>query len=203
VRFGRKQDATSPSEEEPTTEEVVAAGPHDYQGPDDPDGYVDLGSLLIPPQPGLELRLQIDEASNQVLAVLLVGEDGMLELRAFAASRGGDLWSEVRSEIAADTTRRGGTATEQDGPLGVELHCQIPVQLDDGTAGVQPSRVLGHNGSRWFLRAALLGRPAVEPQAAEPWIEVIRSVAVRRGQAPLPPGEALPLRLPAGAQRVD
>ena len=32
--------------------------------------------------------------------------------------------------------------------------------------GLQPSRVIGINGSRWLLRATLLGRPAVEPGPA-------------------------------------
>ena len=31
-------------------------------------------------------------------------------------------------------------------------------------AGLQPSRVIGINGTRWLLRATLLGRPAVEPE---------------------------------------
>ncbi len=57
---------------------------------------LDLGSLLITPEPGRELRLQVDERTQAVQAVLLAGSDGALELRAFAAPRNGDLWSEVR-----------------------------------------------------------------------------------------------------------
>ncbi|MGN6252595.1 MAG: DUF3710 domain-containing protein [Marmoricola sp.] len=165
--------------------------------------YIDLGSLLLPPRPDTELRLQVDEATGQVLAVLLLDAEGMLELRAFAGERRGDLWSDVRREIASDTAQRGGTATEQDGPFGPELYCQIPVQLEDGSSGVQPSRVIGHNGPRWFLRAALLGRPAIEHDAAEPWMETLRRVVVRRGPEPMPPGDALPLQLPPDAQRID
>jgi len=211
VRLGRKkteagQDADAATEG--AVEEAVALPPQSARDVADVDAdevaeYVDLGSLLIPPRPDTELRLQVDEASGQVLAVLLLDAEGMLELRAFAGERNGDLWSDVRREIAADTAQRGGTATEQDGPLGPELYCQIPVELEDGTNGVQPSRVIGLNGPRWFLRAALLGRPAIEHDAAEPWIETIRQVVVRRGTAPLPPGDALPLQLPPDAQRIE
>jgi hypothetical protein len=208
VRFGRKgrdvaDDAEGVADD---AEEAAPHGPRDYEeidagqlGP-----HIDLGSLLMPPvAAGTDLRLQVDEQSGQVLAVLLVGEDGMLEVRAFAAARNADLWAEVRREIAGDTAQRGGTADEREGPFGTELHCQIPVQLEDGTAGMQPSRVIGWNGSRWLLRAALLGRPALEPEAAAPWEETIRQIVVRRGREPLPPGEALPLQLPPDARRMD
>lgn len=215
MRFGRrKQDEESPAapvdvedaaEELPDPAEALPAGPRDVADlpREQLAEYVDLGSLLIPPRPDTELRLQVDETTGQVMAVLLLDAEGMLELRAFAGERNGDLWTDVRREIAADTAQRGGTATEQDGPLGPELYCQIPVELEDGTAGVQPSRVIGHNGPRWFLRAALLGRPAIEHDAAAPWIETISNVVVRRGAAPLPPGEALPLQLPPDAQRIE
>lgn len=164
-------------------------------------GYADLGSLLISPPEGMDLQLQVDETSGEVLAVLLGNDEGAVELRAFAAARNGDLWSDARREIAADATRRGGTATEQDGPFGPELAVMVPVTAPDGQPAVQPSRVIGHNGPRWFLRATVLGRPAVEPEAAGPWEAAIRTVVVRRGAMAMPPGEALPLQLPPEAER--
>ena len=180
-----------------------APGPHDIEEVDlSAGGYADLGSLLIAPPEGMDLQLQVDEASGEVLAVLLANEEGAVELRAFAAARNGDLWSDARREIAADATRRGGTATEQQGPFGPELAVMIPVTTPDGQSAVQPSRVIGHNGPRWFLRATVLGRPAVEPESAGPWEEAIRSVVVRRGAEAMPPGEALPLQLPPEAQHV-
>ena len=165
---------------------------------------IDLGSLLIlPPADGKELRLQVDEASGTVQSVLIAGPDGVVELRAFAAPRNGDLWSEVRPAIAADMARRGGTATEQEGPFGTELYCEIGATLDDGRTGVQMSRILGVNGSRWLLRATLLGEPARRGADASEWESLVAGIAVRRGQGALPPGEALPLVLPEQARRVD
>lgn len=203
MRFGRKSD--SPDDAESSAEPVEpAVGPFDVSEVDPESGeFVDLGSLLVRPMDGADVRMQVDEQSGTVLSVLLMNDEGALELRAFAAARDGDLWSEARREIAADTARRGGTADELPGPFGPELHCQIPVTTDDGQSLMQVSRVIGHNGPRWFLRATLLGRPVVEPEVAGPWEEAIRRIAVRRGGEAMPPGEALPLHVPPEAQRID
>lgn len=192
------QDAGTPEPSAPT-------GPYDAEELDEQDlaDRVDLGSLLIAPQPGAELRIQVDEESGTVQSVLLTGTDSAVELRAFAAPRGGDLWGEVRPAIAADMARRGGTATPAEGSFGAELHCEITAPLEDGRTGVQASRIVGVNGSRWLLRATFLGEAVHGGEAAEPWDALVRDVAVRRGQAALPPGEALPLTLPEQARRLE
>ncbi|MGY2875154.1 hypothetical protein ACVW00_002344 [Marmoricola sp. URHA0025 HA25] len=174
-------------------------GPIDASELDPDAAYVDLGSLLVQPPDGLDLRLQVDEETGTVMTVLLVADEGVLEMRAFASSRGGDLWTEARREIAADTTRRGGTATEQDGSFGPELLCQVPVTGPNGESLTQPSRVIGHTGPRWFLRATMAGRPAFDAEYAEPFETALRNVAVRRGNEAMAPGEALPLRMPPQA----
>ncbi len=149
-----------------TTGAEVLPGPYDAEDlPDDGIERVDLGSLLIGPEEGRELRLQVDEASGNVQSVMLAGRDGALELRAFAAPRNGDLWSEVRPQIAADMAQRGGTATEREGRFGTELMCEMQVQRPEGPA-TQPSRIVGINGSRWLLRATLLGRPALDAEGS-------------------------------------
>lgn len=201
MRRRRKEEREEPV---PVEEQQPASpGPHDIADVQvEEGGYADLGSLLIRPPEGMDLQLQVDEASGTVLAVLLANQEGAVELRAFAAARNADLWSDARREIAADAARRGGTATEQDGPFGTELAVVIPVTTPDGEQAVQPSRVIGHNGPRWFLRATVLGRPAIEPETAGPWEEAIRGVVVRRGSEAMPPGEALPLQLPPEAERA-
>jgi Protein of unknown function (DUF3710) len=204
MRLRRKQQDIEPdveAEEGPSSAEP-ATGPFDVSQVDPQASYVDLGSLLVQPPDGLDLRLQVDEQSGAVMTVLLVAEEGVLEMRAFASARGGDLWTEARREIAADTTRRGGTATEQDGPFGPELLCQVPVTGPDGEALTQPSRVIGHTGPRWFLRATMAGRPALDAEYAAPFEQALRNVAVRRGTDAMAPGEALPLRMPPEATPV-
>lgn len=188
----------------PGVTEPVPPGPYDADElPEDGLERVDLGSLLIAPEEGRELRLQVDETTGAVQSVMLAGADGAIELRAFAAPRNGDLWTEVRPQIAADTAQRGGTANEREGRFGTELMCELKVQRPEGGAVTQPSRIVGVNGSRWLLRATFLGRPAIEPDKAEEWEDVLTRIAVRRGAHPLPVGDPLPLVLPDQARRIN
>lgn len=180
--------------------------PGPYDADELPDGdpeRVDLGSLLIAPEPGRELRLQVDEASGVVQSVVLAGPDGALELRAFAAPRNGDLWSEARPQIASEMAQHGGTATEREGRWGAELVCRVQVRTPEGRTGTQDSRIIGINGPRWMLRATLLGKPATEVDDAAEWEDLISRVAVRRGAQAMPVGEALQVSMPPQARRVE
>jgi len=205
-RKARSQSDEPLDDELAETEEDASAtseGPWDSEDvPDDDLPRVDLGSLRVAPRDGAELRLQVDENTGEVQSVMLAGDDGALELRAFAAPRNGDLWSEVRPQIAADVAQHGGTATEREGRWGPELVCQVQVVLPDGNQGIQPSRIVGVNGSRWLLRATFLGQPAVEPETAGEWEDALTTVVVHRGTQAMPVGDALPLVLPDDAQRL-
>ena len=162
----------------------------------------DLGSVLVPAIADRELRLQVDEQSGQVRAVMLAGSDGACEFQAFAAPRNGDLWGDVRPQIAEDMAKRGGKATEREGRWGTELVCEMPVKRPDGTEATQPSRIVGINGDRWMLRASFLGRPALDPDNTADWEDALAQVVVRRGTEAMPVGEPLPVRLPDDARRV-
>ena len=182
----------------------IASGPFDIADVELEDSVprVDLGSLLIAPSQGREVRVQVDEATQAVQSVMIAGPDGALELRAFAAPRHGDLWSEVRPQIAADLERRGGTATERTGRFGPELVCDRPVELPDGGSVVQPTRVVGINGPRWFLRATFLGGPARSAESGASWEEMLAQVVVRRGDQAMPVADPLPITLPGEARRL-
>lgn len=210
MKFRRKSTDSDPIQSmgeevgEETVEPSAAVGPFDVDDlPDDGVLRVDLGSLLIEPEDGRELRLQVDEASGDVQAVVLAGADGALELRAFAAPRGGDLWSDVRPQIAADMAQHGGIASEREGRFGTELVCQLTVNRGDGKTGTQPSRIIGINGPRWMLRATLLGRPATDLEGSTAWEDTITRVVVRRGSAAMPVGDVLPVALPEEVHNVD
>ncbi|WP_298512577.1 DUF3710 domain-containing protein [uncultured Nocardioides sp.] len=192
-------EADDPEEE--TAADLLADGPFDSEDlPPLADGErVDLGSLLITPEPNRELRLQVDEASGAVQQVLLAGPDGALEVRAFAAPRNGDLWSEVRPQIAAEVAQSGGTATEREGPWGTELICQVGQR----SGAPQVTRVLGINGPRWMLRCSLLGAGAARPDESGDWEDSIRRLGVHRGSHAMPVGEALPVVMPPQARRVE
>ncbi|HET9420363.1 MAG TPA: DUF3710 domain-containing protein [Nocardioides sp.] len=201
-------DEATPADEstaqDQDTAEEPARGPFDVDDlPEDDVTRVDLGSLLIEPEQGRELRLQVDEASGAVQSVLLAGQDGAIEIRAFAAPRNGDLWSEVRPQIAADMAQKGGTATEREGRFGPELVCQVQVKRKEGGTATQPSRIIGINGPRWLLRATFFGKPALEPETAADWEDTVTRIAVRRGDHAMPVGEPLPVTLPDEARRVS
>ncbi|MGH3314571.1 MAG: DUF3710 domain-containing protein [Nocardioidaceae bacterium] len=166
---------------------------------DDPN-LVDLGGLLVRGRPGLEMRLQVDERDQAVVAVLLVSEEGAVEMRAFAAPRNESIWSDVRREIGAETTRRGGTATEQEGEFGTELQLVVPVQNPDGQHAQQVSRVVGVSAPRWLLRGTFLGRPAQQPDPQGVLESAFREVVVRRGDGPMAPRNPIPLQMPPGAE---
>ena len=163
-RRGARPDARARARGREAVEADEAGSPTRTEGPFDVSEVdlegstrVDLGSLLITPTEGREVRVQVDEVTKAVQAVMVAGPDGALELRAFAAPRNGDLWSEVRPQISADIEGRGGTVAEREGRFGTELVCERPVQQPDGKTARQASRVLGVNGPRWFLRATLMG----------------------------------------------
>ena len=206
MKFRRKSsepagDSVDEGVEPSAPEEPVATpvGPWDIDDVSADDGVdrIDLGSLLLTNVEGLEIRLQVDEATDAVQSVMLAGADGAVELRAFAAPRGGDLWAEIRPRIAAEYAQRGGTASEREGRYGTELHCQLTVRTEDGRTANQPSRIVGINGGRWLLRATLLGRAATEPDAVGPWDTAIETTVVRRGVGAMPSGGELPLTLPS------
>lgn len=210
MKFRRKASEAEAVDEpaevpEETAETAAGAGEGPFDVADvEGDGVqrVDLGSLLIAPETGRELRLQVDENTQAVQSVVLAGPDGALDLRAFSAPRNGDLWTDVRPRIAADMARRGGTATEREGRFGTELHCQLSVKTPEGKTVTQPSRIVGINGSRWMLRATFLGKPAVDPAHAAAWEDTLTRVVVRRGDHAMPVGDPLPVTMPPNARRT-
>ena len=159
--------------------------------------------MLVAPVPGSELRIQVDERTERVQSVLLAGAEGALELRAFAAPRNGDLWSEVRPQIAADMARRGGTATEQEGRFGPELVCQLSVKTPDGRTGQRPP-----GSSASTARAGCCGRrssasPAVDPERRRSWEDALTRSPYAGATQAMPVGDPLPLTLPEEARRVS
>jgi hypothetical protein len=177
------------------------SGPWDVSEVDDPaaNGRVNMGGMWIRIVDGLEVRVEADEGTAQVLAVTLVLDDGALQLQPFAAPRNEGIWDEVRAEIRMGVTRDGGTADEVEGPLGMELRTKVQVRSQDGSSGVEPARFLGVDGPRWFLRGVLTGRPAVTPESDEALVALFRDVVVVRGSGPMAPREPIPLALPTDA----
>ncbi|MGA8211941.1 MAG: DUF3710 domain-containing protein, partial [Nocardioidaceae bacterium] len=167
---------------------------------DEDDVRIDLGCLLVAPPDGLDLQLQVEEASGEVMAAVLAGQTGAAELRVFAAPRHGDVWESLRRAVAAEVTRMGGTATEDEGPWGTGVTVQLDVELEDGQRATQISRVIGVPGPRWLLRVTMFGRPAVDFDEQGDVERAVRDLVVVRGSQPFPPGEPLPFTMPPEAR---
>jgi len=197
-RKGLAEPAGSSETGESSVETMPAPGPRDAAELDSLDGYLDFGALLVPVT-DVELRLNIDEATGRVLSLAWLTEDAGLEVSVFAAPRTPGMWDELRPDLVADATQRGGTVDHQTGPYGAEVVCSLPIQMPDGTGALQATRIFAHQGERWLLRGALMGRPVSEPESAAPWYALFGALVVRRGAAAMPVGEALELRLPPEA----
>jgi len=192
-------DATQAEEAAPVLVDRTD-GPFDVTEVEGRDGRVDLGALWMRGVPGMELRLEIDQATQLVNAATAVVEDSALQLQAFAAPRSGRLWDEIRTEIAAAVETQGGTAEEHVGSLGVELRTRMPSAGPDGRTVFAPATFLGVDGPRWFLRGVLSGRAAIDEGAATALVEVFKAAVVVRGTDPMAPRELLPLALPRDAE---
>ena len=189
--------------------------------PADDQPRIDLGSVIISPVPGSELRLQVNEAQDIVSAMLVlpvtapatngaqpdVVGSSALELSAYAAPRSGGLWAELRDEISEAATAAGGSAEIAAGPFGVELRRLLPVTTPDGEQGYQPSRMWVAEGPRWLLRGIVYGQAAIESDDDEPAVAAVlaafRDVVVRRGDEAMAPGDLLPMTMPSDLQPAE
>lgn len=195
---GDEDRTTSPA---PAAGAARPDGPHDVSEVGDPSegGRVDLGGLWLPGRPGLEVRIEADQQTSEVVAVTLVLGDSALQVQPFAAPRSEGIWDDVRAEIRSGITQQGGTVDEVDGPLGTELRSRVPVRAADGSQQVQPARFVGVDGPRWFLRGVLTGKAAVDPGTDADLVALFRDVVVVRGNDPMAPRDPIPLRLPPAA----
>lgn len=187
-----------------------AFGPFDAAEVDDDVLRIDLGALRLPAREGMELRLEVEEKSQKVVAATVVMAGSTLQVQAFAAPRTLGVWDDVRGEIAVQVTKQGGTADEVPGTFGRELIARIPVRTADGRTGHQASRFVGVDGPRWFVRGVFGGPASHDTEAAAPLEDLLRSCVVVRGDDAMAPRDLLPLRLPtqdrpepAGAADVD
>jgi hypothetical protein len=196
-----KLDATPPWETRVRDEPAPTAGPYDDRdAPEDDIARIDLGAVRVPVVPGLEVRLEMNEA-EQVIAVTLAGPDGHMQIGVFAAPRNEGIWDEVRAEIAASMKSERGVPKEvQDSSFGTQLTGKLP---GEGASGQVAVRFIGVDGPRWFLRAMLVGAPATDKAKAARYEQALRQVVVVRGSEPLPVREAVPLQLPKELSAPD
>lgn len=189
-----------------SSESASRTRPFDEAEVADPEGgapfpRLDLGSMRIPVFADMEVRVELNDAKQPVAASLLHAGSAV-QLLAFAAPRGDGIWEEVRAEIAESVRGDGGQVDEVEGPFGRELAVRLKGTGPDGKPVDQRLRFVGFDGPRWFLRAVFSGPAATNPQQSLPLETVVTSVVVVRGEDPMAPRDALPLRLPTDVQGI-
>ena len=170
-------------------------GPFDISEVSPVQPFINLGSIKITPRVGLQLKLDIDDATKKVVAATLDCDGSTLQIQAFAAPRSSGLWAEIRTQVVEQVSKQGGHATEIDGPFGLEVRATLPTQ--DGVN--RPVRFIGVDGPNWFLRGVVSGKGADNPSDALSIEDVFRSVVVDRGNQAMPPRELLALTVPVQA----
>ncbi|MFT3834369.1 MAG: DUF3710 domain-containing protein [Micropruina sp.] len=206
-------DADESDEEDAADEDEVADdtdwradGPFDHDEVDlsaDEVDRLDLGSLILTPWEGMNLQLHVDEASQQVIAVLAVWEQTGLELALLAAPTSGGLADELLEDLTEEAQQAGGSATTAVGPFGPELRRVLPAEGPAGEQLFQVSRTWFAEGPRWLLRGTLLGEGGLtedDEGASAPFVEFFRNVVVRRGDGPMVPGEVIMMAMPTVSQ---
>ncbi|KJL35693.1 MULTISPECIES: DUF3710 domain-containing protein [Microbacterium] len=172
------------------------AGPYDESEANPVRPYIDLGAIKVLPREGLNLRLEVEEQSKQIVAVGLDYADSTLQVQAFAAPRSGGLWDETRAQLLEQVRQQGGRAEEREGALGTELLAEVPTAVDGGAPIKRLARFVGVDGPRWFLRGVIGGAAANDPIAAERVEDLFRSLVIVRGSQPMPPRDLIPLKMP-------
>ncbi|APF39777.1 DUF3710 domain-containing protein [Neomicrococcus aestuarii] len=207
--FGRKKKEAAVTElsaqetaEAETPEEPArkvagpTTGPYDVADRQRTDDYVDLGSLLVKPFEGVNLRLELEESSNRVIAVGLQDEQSSVQLQAFSAPKSEGLWEGISAQIEESVTSQGGIVDRVEGRFGEEVLARVPATGADGSKGHMVARFIGIDGPRWFLRGVIGGEAALNKQLAKKIEDCIAEIIVVRGDSPMPPTELLPLRMP-------
>ena len=176
-----------------------SAGPFDVSEVTDVRPYVDFGSMRVPPKDGLQMRLEVEEATQRIVAVSMDFNGSSLQLQAFAAPKSEGIWHEIRATMQEGILAQGGETEERVGSLGPELIAKIPLLDESGAkAGHRLARFIGVDGPKWFLRGVIGGAALNDPRAAADIDDLFRSVVIVRDDSPLPPRDLLPLHIPGG-----
>lgn len=162
---------------------------------------LDLGSLIVTPEEGMQIQIIADSESGNGLALVLGLDGSALQVEVKAAPNSGGFSAEIRNDIIEETRAAGGRTELAKGPYGTELRRVVQVQGTDGEDAFAPMRDWLVEGPRWLLVARLMGEAAVDVEgdgAAAIFDEAFRNLIVRRGDEPMAPGQTVPIRIPEG-----
>lgn len=194
-------DAIERAEEDSLREQAAPAetdrsrGPWDVAEIEGDDDRLDLGGIRVRGAEGMQMQVQMDEATGVVTMVTLSMGGGAVQIQPFAAPRKAGIWDDIRAQLITSINQAGGLVEEAAGDFGPELRARVPGQGGQ----LQPARFVGIDGPRWFLRGLFLGA-AAQPGAVPDLEHVFRDTVVVRGDEAMAPGDNIPMSLPANAE---
>jgi hypothetical protein len=156
-----------------------------------------LGCLQVPLHPDLEIQVDVENSTNDIVSISLLLPHSVAAVQVFASATNDDAWPEVRDAIVAGLAQQHVDSSITLGRFGTEIHCTMPTQDEHGKTIVQPVKFVGIDGPRWFLRATVGGDAAVFPEAGRVMDDILASLIVMRGDQAMAPGEPLKFLLPA------
>ena len=206
-------DEDEPEEDEPEPldewQQLDASQDWRYDGPFDVDEVdldaddvqrLDFGTVVVTPFDGMQMQLQVEQATGNVQALLVMHEQSAIEIALFAAPAHTSMLADVRHDMERAAEQGGGTMDLAPGPFGTEIRRVLPVPTPDGKQGKAVTRTWLAEGPRWMLRGVLMGKAATHEGQDGPvalLYEFFCNLVVRRGDDPRVPGQLIPMTMPA------
>jgi hypothetical protein len=160
---------------------------------------LDLGALIVTPEPGLKIQLVVDQKTKSATTLTVHSDKSALEVTVLAAPGSTGFTAEWRERLLAETPASKGKASPAKGPFGTELRWTLITTDDDGKETRRPRRDWFAEGPRWLLWARLQGEAATDVDNRGPAAELeefFRNLIVRRGETALIPGTPVSLHPP-------
>lgn len=188
-----------------------ADGPFDIEEVDleaDDVDRLDFGSLILTPFEGMEVHLNVDQASSQIMAAAVIDGESAIELALFGAPRSGGFAAEVAQELVRVSVEADALAELHDGPFGEEVfrRVELPPPGEGAAPMLQEQRIWLVEGPGWLLRGVVMGAAAATDRgedADDDVLDFFRNIVVRRGADAVAPGDVIPMTMPTdlvGAQ---
>lgn len=156
---------------------------------------INFGALRLHVPEGVEVQVQADQASGRITQLTLRDGDSGMQLQPYASRKTGGMWPEVIEALKSSINSSGGLVETAEGQFGTEVVAQIQASGEGGA--LQPTRFVGVDGPRWFLRAVFMGKAARDNHAATRLTEIFMGALVVRGSSAMAPGAPLVMNLPA------
>ncbi|MCL1923118.1 MAG: DUF2262 domain-containing protein [Propionibacteriaceae bacterium] len=173
-------------------------GPFDISEVDlehDEVNRLDLGALIVTPEPEFTLKLVAAPHSSQEVGLVVDHRQSSLQVSVCAAPSSGEYCTTMRDEIISNSQDAHRIELGK-GPFGTEIRRIMAVANPQGKQDFAPVRDWLIAGPRWVVNVRFLGEAAVDiggVGAAADLIEFVRNMVVRRGGEAMMPGAVIPL----------